>query len=554
MNRLNEVCGGTQAGGPHARLHALLATLRRVVGAEYVSAIGKFSPDRAATFDSDKECAWQVAPGCVGELRQCVRLASHFQQSIYPVSCGLNWGLGSRAPAGDSAILVDLSRMNRIVDFDEELGYITVEPGVSFQQVYKFLRDRKSQLFVAVIGGAPGASIIGNTVERGNGIGPYADRAASVCGLEVVLPGGECIHTGFKRYAHARTASVSRHGVGPALDGLFLQSNFGIVSQLSIWLRPRPARLQTFLARIHGHEDLPVVIDEMRRLIMTGALGDFALGFWNSYKVLARLGSYPWVAMQGETPLGRGRLNSGLAWFASGAIYAPSDGHAQAATASLQRALAQAPAVALHIDNIDPLSDDSLYLGVPSDANLRSMYWRKVGDPPPVVAPERDRCGVIWLCPLLPFVGSVCASIVERIEASMLAMGFEPNIGFSCQNPRAIEAYVGIMYDRDVPGEDQRAMRCHDHLFEMLQSEGVLPFRLGIQSMHLLWQPDDDYPTIMQTLKQALDPSDILAPGRYDFRGHWRGGRKSQEALLASSHQAAWAADGEGEWRLPGVL
>ena len=74
---------------------------------------------------------------------------------------------------------------------------------------------------------------------------------------------------------------------------------------------------------------------------------------------------------------------------------------------------------------------------------------------------------------------------------------------------------VGIMYDRDVPGEDERAMACHDEILRRLVDLGYLPERLGIQSMGILPPPRDDSPQFFARLKEALDPNGILAPGRY---------------------------------------
>lgn len=48
---------------------------------------------------------------------------------VYPTSRGRSWGFGSRVPAADGCVLLDLGRMNRIVGFDERLAYVTVEPG-----------------------------------------------------------------------------------------------------------------------------------------------------------------------------------------------------------------------------------------------------------------------------------------------------------------------------------------------------------------------------------------------------------------------------------------
>jgi 4-cresol dehydrogenase (hydroxylating) len=41
--------------------------------------------------------------------------------------------------------------------------------------------------------------------------------------------------------------------------------------------------------------------------------------------------------------------------------------------------------------------------------------------------------------------------------------------------------------------------------------------------MEALPAPRDDHGALLSRLKRALDPNDILAPGRYDFRSTWRG-------------------------------
>jgi len=78
-----------------------------------------------------------------------------------------------------------------------------------------------------------------------------------------------------------------------------------------------------------------------------------------------------------------------------------------------------------------------------------------------------------------------------------------------------------LVWDRDVPGEDERALACHGEIVARLSAAGYPPFRLGISTMDALPAPRDDHGAVLARLKQALDPNDILAPGRYDFRATW---------------------------------
>ena len=137
--------------------------------------------------------------------------------------------------------LIDLARLNRIVGFDEDLAYVTLEPGVTQRQLHRFLTDRRSKLWMDATGASPDCSIIGNTMERGFGHTPMGDHCGAACGLEVVLPDGSFLRTGFGRFEGPHTTPVGRYGVGPSLDGLFAQSNLGIVTQMSVWLMPGPS-------------------------------------------------------------------------------------------------------------------------------------------------------------------------------------------------------------------------------------------------------------------------------------------------------------------------
>src|SRR6202041_221828 len=106
---------------------------------------------------------------------------------------------------------------------------VTIEPGVTQRQLVEFLAQKKSALWPDVTGASAECSLIGNTMERGFGHTPYGDHASKVCGLEVVLPNGEVIETGSARFPDSLSGPIYRWGVGPSLDGLFLQSNLGVV-------------------------------------------------------------------------------------------------------------------------------------------------------------------------------------------------------------------------------------------------------------------------------------------------------------------------------------
>jgi 4-cresol dehydrogenase (hydroxylating) len=532
-----------------ADLAGALEAWRKVVGPENVGTDApRLAAAETATFATSQRVLAVVAPGNRHEVQRCVQIANSHQVAIYPVSQGKNWGYGSRVPTGDGSVVLDLGRLNRIVEWDERLAYVTLEPGVTMRQLHAFLAERGSNLMMSVTGAHPESSLIGNIVERGIGQGPYADRFSHVCALEVVLPTGECIHTGFDRFAGCPSAPVARWGVGPSLDGLFSQSNLGIVTRMTLWLLPRPRHFQVLLGGLHDDARLGPLVDACRELRLEGTLRGPAIIF-NDFKALGMMRQYPWDETGGATPLAPeicGRLVRGrraTRWNVLAPFYAASGAQARADRRRVRRVLrgrldrmvfldrtfvqiarlASKPFRWLTGIDVNPYLDSiytkSVFLGHPSAAAMVSVFWRKRQPTPPADAidPDRDRCGVLLCAPAIPFSGEHAVAAVALVERVALAYGFEPSINLSCLTDRMIDFVVFLVFDRDVAGEDQRARACHDEMLRRLSEAGYLPYRLGLQSMGQLPPARDDTGALYRALKTALDPNGVLAPGRYEF-------------------------------------
>ncbi len=133
-----------------------------MIDAPYESALGEWSdilgPEHVVTEANDLRAAETgtfasthripaiIRPGTRQEVQECLRIANRFDTPVYPISSGRNWGYGSRMPSADGCVLMDLGRMNQILDFNESLAYVTVEPGVTQAQLFAFLEERGSKL------------------------------------------------------------------------------------------------------------------------------------------------------------------------------------------------------------------------------------------------------------------------------------------------------------------------------------------------------------------------------------------------------------------------
>jgi 4-cresol dehydrogenase (hydroxylating) flavoprotein subunit len=528
-----------------------LAAVRQwelVLGTENViAAEDQLRTASTATFPVRQRVAAILRPATREEVRHILRIASHFGIAIYPVSSGKNWGYGSGVPVSDGCVVLDLSRMSRILDFSEELGYVTVEPGVTQAQLFEFLQTRNSRLWIDGTGSSPDCSLVGNTLERGFGHTPYGEHIAQVCDFEVILSTGEILETGAARFPGALAAPVYRWGLGPSLDGLFAQSNFGVVTRMTFWLMPAPEHFQAFFFRCDRPDALTALVDALRPLRLNGTLRS-AIHIGNDYKVLAGIQQYPWKETGGTTPLRedlmrgfREQLGFG-AWNGSGGLYG-SRGQVAEARRLVRKALTG------KVDKLQFLDDRMLALagrfssafrlfarwdigralelvrpvyglmkGIPTDQPLRSAYWRKRTPPPAQMHPDRDRCGLLWLSPVAPAEGRHALTLAETSSRIMLSRGFEPMLSITLITERALICVISITYDRDQPGEDERALACYQELHRDLEAKGYHPYRLGIQSMAALraaGPAGGTYSRLLEGIKHLADPAGILAPGRY---------------------------------------
>ncbi len=203
-----------------------------------------------------------MAPANVEQVQAIVRIAQSVQGSAVADQPRQELRLRWRgAGAEGQRRRLDLSRMKKI-ELDEENGTVLLEPGVGFFDLYDYIQARKLPYWLSVPGNSWG-SVAGNALDRGVGYTPYGDHCMQICGLEVVLPTGEIVRTGMGAMGGAPTWQLYRNGYGPGWDQMFVQSNFGIVTKLGLWLMPEPEALLGIDFEFDKPEDLGWAIDTL---------------------------------------------------------------------------------------------------------------------------------------------------------------------------------------------------------------------------------------------------------------------------------------------------
>ncbi len=455
-----------------------------------------------------------VRPGSTGQVQRIVQLANEHHVPWHPISRGKNWGYGAGCAPSDGQVIIDLSRMDRILEVNAQLAYAVIEPGVTQQQMYEHLRESELPLILDVTGAGPDASIVGNTLQRGFGHTPYGNHFTHTSGMEVVLRDGQLLQTGYGSLRNARATHVFPWGLGPVVDGLYSQSSAGIVTRMGVWLLPRPESIAGFAFKVAREADIEPVVDAIRELRLGGVVQS-TVHMANDLRVISARRRYPWELTGGRTPLpepvrAQLRREAGIgAWNVMGGLYGT---RAQVAAAgkAVRRRIGSLAHVHFFTDqkirwarrltrvmgrtrygqSLDEMvtSAASVYKlleGNPTSEHLRGVFWRTR---PELVPDGADpvESGCIWFSPVFPLESSHTRRVLQLVERIWAEFRFEPLVTITAITERAGVAVLTVCYDRSRPGEADHAAACYTAAFESLAAEGYFPYRLGIQSAHAL--------------------------------------------------------------------
>ena len=486
-----------------------------------------------------------LRPGSTADVQAAVRVARDHGVALYPVSGGINWGYGDACAPTEHQVVLDLGRMNEVHEVDVDLGYAVIGPGVTQGQLHDYLAARELPLWTDVTGAGLRGSIVGNTLERGFGHTPYGDHFGHSAGYDVVLGTGELVRTGFGHYAAARARYVYKPGVGPALDGLFAQSNLGVVVRMGVWLMPRPRHMRAFAFTIDDPAGVGAAVDAVRELRLAGVV-DSVVHVGNDLRVAAARRRYPREAAGGHAldPDARRAMRRELglgSWNGSGALYG-SRAMTRAAAREVRRVLGPHTSRLLFFDDrtarlargvqrvaarlgiggsrIERLGavDSALGLlkGIPSDHYLRGAGWRAREAPrADTLDPLDNRWGFNWYAPIVPARGADVAAYNDLCEATFAEFDLEPQVTVVFVSPRAVCCVTTVSYERADVAEAARGQACYEALAERAMAAGFPPYRTSAHAMDALARGSEGFWPVAARLKRALDPDGVLAPGRY---------------------------------------
>ena len=234
--------------------NGIVEKLGNIVGREYVSTnqADLYIYSRDMTQARPNQPDMIVLPKSLEEIQAIVGVANEEKIPIVPFVAGGNIG-GLTIPL-KGGIMLDLKRMNRIIEVNSADMYALVEPGVTFGHLKAYLEKNHPDLIYTYAFSPPSTGIMTNALVQGLDNLSFRYGAAShwVTGLEVILPTGELVKIGSCAVSNVWQAIVPF----PELAGLFLgwQGTTGIITKMAVSLWPKPKHSTSLHFQVMDYE------------------------------------------------------------------------------------------------------------------------------------------------------------------------------------------------------------------------------------------------------------------------------------------------------------
>jgi 4-cresol dehydrogenase (hydroxylating) len=512
------------------RMAEALERFRKIAGRDWVftgKAVESFHDPYTISNDEGRyKARAAVAPASTEQVQEIVKIANEFRVPLWTVSRGKNFAYGGAAPVLSGSVVLDLSRMNRILEVNEKFGYALVEPGVSYFDLYKYIQDRGMKLWLDVPD--PGwGSVMGNALDHGVGYTPYGDHFGVQCGMEVVLANGEVVRTGMGAVPGNNTWQLFKYGFGPYVDGMFSQSNFGIVTKMGIWLMPEPPGYRPYMITFQREEDIEQVVEIVRPLRLNMVIQ-------NAATIRSLVLDAAIFATKSQYTSDNGPISDSVAkkimadqeigmWNFCGALYGPPP-ITDALWTVIRDSFSKIPGARFYLPQDRKRNPDILLhradtmKGIPKLTEFGFLNWNGGG-------------GHVGFSPVSPTTGQDALKQYRMVSSRVREFGFDYQ-GLMAIGFRELHHVTVIVYDQSDPKEREKLDKLFGVLVREAAAEGYGEYRTHIHYMDLIagtynWN-NNALMKMNETIKDALDPNGILSPGKSGiWPKHLREGRKS---------------------------
>lgn len=452
-----------------------------------------------------------IYPKSKTDVQSIVRLAGSRKIQLYPISQGKNWGFGSKLPPANHCVIIDFSRyMNNIKKVNSNLGYALIEPGVTQAQLANYLKVNNIKLVLDVTGSGQDTSIVGNLLDRG--VGYNNIRTEILLYLEVVLANGEILTTG--AIYNDDADYLAPYTLGPDLKGLFIQSNFGIITSACIKLRKTPQYQKSFflLLRNEINIDLPLiklrvlkqdtVINCVPHAFNSARIKSISKGqfFNNSWIIVGNISGIKIKAKNDEKIIKKALKSYGTLIFFD----------------TLRIKLVKKFSNIFLSKNLNLLLNlaellNNLNSGIPSSLGIKTIFSQENPD-------SLGSVGFIFLAIVLPVETESINSCINICNKRSEEFTSDIAISLNLISEYCLEGVISIQFNRLSEMETEKSHRLSKILWKDFIDNKISPYRVNINDMQcIVKEPYLNYWNLVQELKKFIDPHNIISPERYNI-------------------------------------
>ncbi|MFX0007098.1 MAG: FAD-binding oxidoreductase [Promethearchaeota archaeon] len=451
----------------------ILKSLEEIVGKDFVSNRTEdlyiYSQDPGASLARPVD--FVIMPKDVKEIQKIVQLANQEKIPLIPMGGGLT--LSALVVPIHGGIVIDMKRMNKIIEINEKSRYALIEAGVTTGHLLSNLNNRYPDLQPPIPDAPPSATVAGNVLIHGSGYlsQRHGDHGTMINGLEVVLPNGDVCKLG----SCATSDYWFTRGPIPDFIGMFISSfgTMGIITKLSLKLYPKPKLRDIVFGLLQDPKEIPNLL---LNITAQHFAEDILLGMQDKPEWMK---GYIFIMtyITGEIEEDIERQTKLLK-----KIYRKNNARFMKAPAKMHK----------------------LYMGKPIFAAGPADY-RKGG-------------GFEYVGAFMP-LEKIPEGYLRAAEISR-KYGIPPTIGSRLMSgTHTIIMFVSFSFNRADP-KDMEIARNALHETNMLALElGGIPWKVELPGQQLILEKmDPNYKKLLKTIKNTLDPNGILNPGNWEVK------------------------------------
>jgi D-lactate dehydrogenase (cytochrome) len=402
------------------------------------------------------------------EVAEIVRVCAQHKVPVIPFGTGTS--LEGHIGALEGGVSIDLSRMNQVLEVHAEDLDCRVQAGVTRKQLNEYLRD--TGLFFPIDPGAD-ASLGGMTATRASGTNAvrYGTMRENVLGLTVVLPDGRIIKTARRSKKSAAGYDLTRLYVGS-------EGTLGVITEIALRLYGIPEAMSSAVC---NYPSLEAAVNTVIATIQSGI-------------PIAR------IELVDEAQLDAINKYSGTSFKIEPTLFLEFHG----SEASVQE----------QAEKVKELSDgfgggEFRWTTSPEE---RKKLWQARHDA--AYASKALRKGAeVWATDVCVPISRLAECVVETQKDIQRLGIIAPIVGHVGDG----NFHVTLIADKSDPDEMKRANEFNDRLvMRALAMDGTCTGEhgIGMGKMDFLVAEHGDAVSVMRTIKKALDPDNIMNPGK----------------------------------------